>query len=90
MLAAAVSGEQLKEATIESGDDWLTFTNMKFLGFSRPGGNVESFTIEFEDVEIGHGAAGRPALSPLELTRMSSTFEKPLFSNALAHRKDGG
>jgi hypothetical protein len=66
-LLAAVSCELLQKVTIKFEDDWLTFTNAKFLTFTHPGGNVESFTFEYGDVEVGREAAGRPVLSHMQL-----------------------
>jgi hypothetical protein len=76
LLAAAVCGELLQQVKIEFVGDWLTFKNAKFIDFTRHGGNVESYTFQYEDAETGHGAAGRPILSETE----------PTFSMFLKHK----
>ena len=63
LLAAVASGELVPEVKIDWGDDWLTFTDVKFLNFTRAGGNVESYTFEYGHAKVGCGAAGRADFS---------------------------
>jgi type VI secretion system secreted protein Hcp len=76
LFQCVATNETLSEVTIEFVDNWLTFKNAKFTDVVRKAGNVEDFTLEFEDADTGTGAAGRPVRDDWELTEIALTFQK--------------
>ena len=82
LQAQAHTGELLGKVYIKYADDWFAFKEAKFIDFHRTYGNLESYTLQFEDVETGRGAAGTPILSATQLaSSLAKVYDKP-FSSA--------
>ena len=86
LQALGHTGELLGKVYLKISVDWFAFKNAKFIDFRRQSGNVESYTLQFEDVEMGCGAAGRPILSATQLaSSLAKVYDKPDWSGKLGY-----